>query len=186
MRKHLPLKTEYFDWLTNYNIGKGIEKYTGLCQILYQKEFRWYVHNDDNRCEDGLSLRQAFIDFRRLDESHLEVQYFLKTKCSVLEVLVALAKRINDYTYDLNPRHDNTNKWFFEMLDNLKLTIFKGDHISRIDDVAIDYILETLMDRTYDYNGNGSLFPLKKRARQDMSEVEIWYQLMAYLAENSG
>jgi len=186
MRNTKSIRNDYFDWLLNFNIGGDSRKYISLCTILHQKIFRWFVHNDDNRCEDGIALRYEFINTLGLDENHLEVKYFLAGNCTVLELLVALAKRINDYMYDLNPNHDDTAKWFFEMLTNLRVIKFKGTSLSGMDEVEIDDILENFMDRTYDYYGTGSLFPIEKRPKKDMSTVEIWYQLMEYLNQKYG
>jgi hypothetical protein len=77
------------------------------------------------------------------------------------------------------------------MLTNLGLNVYTddyelGDDFGPVAEAKIDEILEILMDRTYDIYGHGSLFPMKRRPKQDMSEVEIWYQLMLYLDENYG
>jgi hypothetical protein len=182
------LREEYFSWL--YDLVRTTKpSYRKLCRFLDEKKFRWSVPNDDNRCEDGLNLRDEFIEAHNLDESHLEVRYFLKGECTVLEVMVALARRINDLMFDLRRQDDKTPKWFVEMLRNLGIDRFTDvttpdPRLDPISEVQVDQILEILMDRTYDVYGRGSLFPLKRRHPKDMSTVEIWYQLMTYLEEN--
>lgn len=186
MGRTTTLKEDYFSWL--YSLVKDKRRgYEKLCRELHSKKFRWSVHNDDNRCEDGINLRDLFIEERRIDESHLEVRYFLKGECTTLEVLVALARRINDLMYDLNRQEDKTSRWFQEMLQNLGLWQYDDRwDFTPISEAKIDEILEILMDRTYDQSGRGSLFPLKRRHPKDMTQVEIWYQLMLYLDENYG
>lgn len=191
MRRILPLKQEYFDWLC---VQAGTHKrpgYIKLSRQLNQKIFRWSVLNDDNRCQDGIGLREQFIGLKELDESHLEVQHFMKAQCSVLEMLVALARRMNDLMYNLNDHDDRTPKWFMELITNLDLHRFTDHHSpgmrhSPVDEAHIDEVLEVMMERTYDYYGRGGLFPLKRRPPENQTGVEIWYQLMRYLDENYG
>jgi hypothetical protein len=126
-----------------------------------------------------------------IDESHLEVRYFMKGACSVLEVLIALSQRINDMMYDLKDQSNKAPRWFNEMIKNLGLDKFtddssRGERLREMDETKIDDILETLMDRTYDFHGRGGLFPLKRTPRKHQAGVEIWYQMMDYLDENYG
>lgn len=191
-RKILPLKDEYFDWLLNGLLGKKVfSKYEKLCKELHKKKFRWSVSNDDNRCEDGIQLREQFVEMLSLDETHLEVKHFLKGDCTIFELLVALSQRINHLMYDLRDQENHTARWFLEMIRNLNLESYvdsstRSDILDEMDAIKIDDILETFMDRTYAYDGTGGLFPLKRRPLKDQSGVEIWYQLMLYLDENYG
>jgi len=190
MGRKTTLKEDYFSWLCKLAVPRR-PGYLLLCRELHTKKFRWSVHNDDNRCEDGLNLREIFIEEENLDENHLEVRYFLKGECTVFEVLVALAQRINGLMFDLNHQEDHTRKWFLEMLKNLKLDDFSDADLPHLEiepvmEARIDEILEVWMDRTYDFYGSGGLFPLKRRPPKDQTTVEIWYQLMSYLDENYG
>ena len=186
----ITLREEYFSWLYD-QIKLKRPGYRNLCRVLHNKKFRWSVPNDDNRCEDGLDLRDIFFEEKHLDESMVEVAYWLREPCTVFEVMVSLAKRINDLMFDLKRQEDKTSKWFHEMLSNLGLNIYEDGHnlgqeFEPVSEAKIDEILEVLMDRTYDVYGRGSLFPLKRRHPKDMARVEIWYQLMTYLEENYG
>lgn len=184
------LSEEYFSWLYK-QVGNQRRTYVKLCKELYNKKFRWFVPNDDNRCEDGLNLRDQFIEENGIDTEHTEVRYFLKMPCTVLEVLVALAQRFDYQMFDLNNQQDQSSKWFLEMLENLRLSRFtdnwnNDDRFDPVSEAEINEILEILMDRTYGFDGRGGLFPLKKRHKEDQSRVEIWYQMMLYLDENYG
>jgi hypothetical protein len=190
LRKSIPIEGEYFLWLYDHIKSKKHD-YLKLCEILFHTEFKWYVHNDDNRCQDGTNLRDVFFEEKHLDESHLEVRSLLKKRCSVFEVLVALALRMNELMYDLDNQRDQTPKWFHEMLTNLGLNIYVdgfnfGRRFDEMTELRIDDILTTLMDRTYDSYGRGGLFPLKRAPRNHQADVEIWYQMMAYMDENYG
>jgi len=48
----------------------------------------------------------------------------------------------------------------------------------------VEDVTHAVIWRTYNENGNGGLFPLRD-SDQDQRQVEIWYQLSAYLLENS-
>lgn len=184
------LREEYFSWLLGL-VANRKPGYRKLCLFLHEKIFRWSVYNDDNRCEDGRKLRERFIAETHQDESHLEVRYFLKGDCSVLEVLIALAIRMNDLMFDLDHQEDHTSKWFMEMLHNLGIdrftdTISPYDRLDPVSEAKVDDILEIFMDRMYESDGRGGLFPLRRRVHKDQTKVEIWYQLMSWLDENYG
>ena len=190
-RRIIPIKEEYFDWLCAQVGANRPPGYRKLCSQLHQKIFRWKIHNDDNRCYDGQALRDQFVELLHLDESHVEVRYFLKGDCTVLEMLVALAKRIDEQMFDLKSHENRTGKWFLEMITNLRLdgcadSTTRDDRLDPVAEAAVDDVLERFMERTYDFYGRGGLFPLKRRPPEDQTDVEIWYQLMRYLDENYG
>lgn len=190
MTRRPTLREEYFKYL--YNLVRPLPRtYQKLCKELHNKKYRWSVRNDDNRCEDGLHLRETFIEQNNLDEDHLEVRGFLKGDCTLFEMMTALAQRMDYELSDLVQPANRTNKYFFEMLKNLKLDKYTdgqliGERIDPISELEIDEILENLLSRTYGYDGEGSLFPLKLRSPKDMAKVEVWYQMMLYISENYG
>ena len=184
MPKETTINDKYFSWLYQL-IGQQRRPYKKLCKELHKKPYRWTVPNDDNRAEDGLNLRDQFIEENELDIDHLEVRYFLKNACSVFEMLVALSQRINELTFDLNTQQDNSSKWFLELIKNLRLDhLTDGEIFYKYTEEIIDTVLETFLSRTYDSYGRGGLFPMKGSPPRDMSKVEIWYQVMLYLEEN--
>lgn len=198
-RKTATISEEYFSWLYK-RVVRLRPSYIKLCRELHAKKFRWFVHNDDNRCSDGIELRDLFIEENNLDEKHLEIRSFLKADCSVFEVLVALAQRMNDLMYDLNnTQKDRSPQFFYDMVENLGFIRFT-DNYSRFDgkgfpmdtrfdpvtEAEINEALEIFLDRTYGADGRGGLFPLKKRHKLDQSTVEIWYQMMTWMDENYG
>lgn len=188
--KEKKINDEYFSWLY-FKVKKQPRTYLKLSKFLHTIPFRWTVPNDDNRCEDGLNLRQLFVDEQGFDEGHLVIRYFLKAPCTVLEVLIALAARLDFLMCELNDQENHEPRWFREMLENLGLAEYTDNYNSsvRFDEMTeqdIYRIVEVFMDRTYDSSGRGGLFPIKKRAKQDQRKVEIWYQMMLYLSENYG
>jgi len=185
--KEKTLRDEYFLWLYEQVDGR-IRSFRKLSRILHDKKFTWFVKNDDNRLQDGLDLRYRFIEEKNLDETHLEVIALTKGECTVFEMMVALAERMDYLTNDLKEDISKAPKWFGELINNLGFSQFSDMNMPDwdIDENLIERSLDRLINRTYDNYGHGSLFPLKRRPPTDMSKVEIWYQLMLYLDENYG
>ena len=171
------LDESYLTWLysqvASVTTKERTRTYWGLFKQLYTKEFVWFVPNDDNRVEDGRALRNEFLNEKRIAGAPEE---WLSLGCSMLELLVGLARRLSFET-DREPR-----VWFWKLLDNIGL----GDltDASVYNEVDVDAILERVIFRTYAPSGDGGLFPLAKPSR-DQRKVELWYQLCEYVLENN-
>lgn len=173
-----PLDELYLRWLygqvASIRAKNPARTYWSLIQQLYIKEFIWFVPNDDNRVEDGRDLRHEFMSQHPeapLDESWLDLG------CSFLEMLIGLSRRLAFET-EGEPRD-----WFWHMMENLDLRRY-NDLYYKTDLQAedIDDILDTVINRTYQSDGRGGLFPLEE-AEQDQRDVEIWYQSASYVLE---
>lgn len=174
-------RQDYFDWLCNLiRVDDGQDSYWILAKELHHKEFRYIVANDDNRAADGEYLRKEYISGNpRMDINHLNMP------CSVFEMLVALARRMDFELSDLDNR-DRTHKYFWELIDNLGLMEFTDEEYSyRQASLSVDSILEIFLNREYRQDGRGGLFPLKNPSK-DQRKVELWYQMNAYINENYG
>lgn len=174
-----PLDELYFVWLYSQvgsvEIRDPSRTYWSIIKRLYTKEFVWFVPNDDNRSEDGKDLRREFLrEERPILVRQAGKNEWLRMGCSVLEMMVGLSRRLA-FEADREPRD-----WFWEMLDNLKLSSYRDS--DRIPEDRVDEILDRLIFRTYRSDGVGGLFPLDD-PHEDQREVEIWYQLSAYLLE---
>ena len=166
----------YFEWLC-LEVGVG-EDYWTMMGFLFNREFTWSVANDDNRAADGIGLRDRF-----LAESGLGEEAYIYGPCSVLEMMVALAERMEtDIMYDPE-LGDRTAEWFWIMVTNLHLDRFDDGSIDQESGDKIRHILDVLVERSYFMNGTGGLFPLKKPT-VNQRRVEIWYQMNSYLIEN--
>jgi hypothetical protein len=171
----------YFKWLVGL-VSEGGEpgpRYTKLLSALYLKEFTWFVPNDDNRIGDALEIRNMWrssgIDF---------MSKGIDLPCSVLEVLMGLAFRMEGVLYEPS-EGDRTKKWFWMMIRNLALYNYDNQVFSIEPEraaKAVDHILTTFLTRKYEPNGVGGLFPLA-RTKVDQRKVEIWYQMQAFLAQ---
>lgn len=187
---------EYFKWLCRKVdvYQDDISGYWYLMQVLWAKEFGWFVPNDDNRVADGLELRLEFAY-----DHYYDYNLSASDICSVLEMLVALAVRMDDTIIKPGEKVKVGDR-FFELICNLELDKYTDDryldlgnndnsyHLAAMysmvkDSAEIDDILEVLINRQYSKNGKGGLFPLV-RAELDQREIEIWYQMHEYLMEN--
>lgn len=119
---------------------------------------------------DGMELRQEFIQL--VDADPID-EYWFELTCSCLEMFIALSRRLAFIG------GGEARVWFWHILDNLE--IISSDHDSQPGE-EVELVLDTFIQRKFDYNGKGGLFPLK-HPREDQRNVEIWYQLSAYLIE---
>jgi hypothetical protein len=188
----MTLNDLYFVWLEkqiNYDYKHhSMTSYRDLVKKLWGKPFPWTVGNDDNRIEDGLELRYLFLtdenmsrDFGMMNAGKqkpvkdFEIAEFRAQPCSILEVLIALSRRLEF------AEGSEAGWWAWKLLVNLDLHKMK-DPLTPRKASRVDDILETLVWRTYNRNGEGGFFPLAF-AEDDQRKVEIWYQMAAYLAE---
>jgi hypothetical protein len=171
------IKDEYFYWLFHQiEERKNPEMEDFICD-LHSILFYSIIPNDDNRVEDGLQLRNNFIY-----ENPVTTETSLYVTCTVLEMLVALAQRM-DFILGGSVPESCPAKWFWLFINNLKLQKYndKDEDAERKRKVN-KIILKKLIDRKYQPNGIGSLFPLDNPVH-DQREVEIWYQMMDYISE---
>lgn len=163
----------YFDWLISQVSSRHNKNpsrtYTMLLEQLHRKPFEWSVPNDDNRVEDGLELRYEFLNGPVDDHDG----------CTFLEMLLALSRRV------AFEEDGAVGDWFWHLMENLELRQYNDETYSEFDQIYIDHILNRVIDRTYDFDGLGGLFPLKE-AHQDQRKIELWYQMSSYLLEGNG
>ena len=167
------LREEYFEWLRHLIRVRGHDK---LLRRLHETEFRYYIPMDGNRFEDGVNLRYQFAD----EKSHHYrfVSAWIDDRgCSILEMMVALAIRIEDQIMSDSEYGDRTHQWFMSMLKSMGIADMDDDHFNP---AIVDLALSDMMDHNYQKNGAGGLFTLRK-SRKDMRKVEIWCQAMWYL-----
>lgn len=172
------LDEAYLDWLVQQVTSprqrrSTVRTFWKILRQFHEKEFHWFIPNDDNRILDGLELRNEFLALihYRIGE---EDEEWASNGCSVLELLVGLSRRLSE----LDGGEPRT--WFWEMVKNLGLDQF--DDQVPYDWADVDEALSTFIFRQYDRDGTGGLFPLE-HPNGDQRKVEIWYQLNAYLLE---
>ncbi len=141
-----------------------------LEEQLFLKDFTWSIPNDDNRSEDGKALRQEFLEDYTVDTS------WMASPCNVLEMLVSLARRVSFESFG------TPDQWFWKLIENLGFGDLTDEAYTYTTGEYVDVVLDNLLRRTYEPDGRGGLFPLTD-PNQDQRQVEIWYQMAAYLLE---
>lgn len=169
-----PIEEVYFNWLYSKVAAVDIPTpsltYWTLFQTLHSIEFVWLVVGDDNRAEDGLEIRHEFLVQVDAPTNLPE----MSIGCSVLEMLIALARRAAFNTEI--PERD----WFWIFTENLGIADL-CDAKRNVGRKAYDAV-DRFIWRSYSPNGEGGLFPLRN-PREDQRKVEIWYQFHEWIAE---
>lgn len=172
-----PLDERYFSWLYSQVASvktRGLHRtYWSLLRQLHSKEFVWFIPNDDNRVEDGRDLRYEFLEDNDIGDVD---PWWLGLGCSMFELLIGLARRLS-FEAEGEPR-----VWFWHLIEQMDLEQYNDKAYDTRSEQVIDEACDTVIWRTYKRNGEGGLFPLR-RPREDQREVELWYQLNAYLLE---
>lgn len=171
----LPLDERYFHWLYNkvayVRETDPSKTYWGLFYILHTTEFEWFIPNDDNRVEDGKALREEYVQGEDVSE------IWMSEGCSIFEFLIAVARRMG-FQLDLP-----SDIFFWELLINLNLADGFDDSAMTFEKRRyVDDVLTRLVERKYEPNGVGGIFPLMNPPA-DQRRVEVWYQMSAYLME---
>lgn len=170
------ISNEYHEWLCDI-IGRG-DDYKMLTDQLDATRFEWSFERDINRAEDGEELRDEFA--RQTGRSVRRGR-----PCSIFEMLIGVARRMNYAISDPYSHVDRTEECFWELVANLGLTDEEFMDGDQYDPIEVGNILDQFIKRSYERNGSGGIFPLRNSV-EDQRKVEIWYQMNQYLYENYG
>ncbi len=169
------LDDRYLAWLYLQVGGRSVKDpartHWTLLRQLYSTEFVWFVANDDNRAEDGKALRDEFLAQNVIFNADPD---WMNLGCSFLEMLLGLARRLSFEA------EGSSRAWFWHLIKTLGL--LGCTDATPCTEAYVSRVVDEVIWRTYDRNGNGGLFPLKK-ARRDQRKVEIWYQLSEWLLQ---
>lgn len=179
---------DYLAWLTS--IATKAKNYNNLMTCLYFIDFTWFIPHDDNRASDGLALRKKWLseNIDSYDASSKDIIEFAEEPCSLLEMMVALAIRINSSLLEKDICY-----WFSCMLENIGLSTCTDE---RCKSDPVEFRLKVMrtgnriVKRQYSKFGKGGLFPLNPNKKdrkveiRDQRKVEIWYQMSFWLEEN--
>lgn len=167
------LDDQYFQWLIDQVAVPRNKTCYSLLGRMHEFEFVWSVPNDDNRVQDGKDLRYEFFGTSATTHGSLHPD-----KVSFLEVLIGLSRRVA-FTAGGDAR-----QWAWKLIKNLNLhkmcdPILDGK-ASKVDD-----ILNAVVWRRYSPDGTGGFFPVRE-AFVDMTQMELWFQMNAYVNETVG
>lgn len=175
MRIEDKVRSDYFDWMYDMMCnGRFAETitYRHLFEFLHEVEFQYFIPYDENRADDGISLRYKYCVHHNCED----LEYCLSGPCSILEMMVALAIREETIMSDPD-KGDRTAQWFWEMITSLGLSAMTDYNFN---EWLVNDVVTRFLNREYDTDGRGGLFTIRNWNR-DAREAEIWHQLMAYL-----
>jgi hypothetical protein len=195
-------RSDYLAWLCNIagRPSSGVS-YQMLLEYLYTQPFVVLpsMPEDFFRESNGQSLRRAFgkelTDLHQTNDYRNDRQW-LNAPCSMLEMMIALARNIAILTDHSSDEQRVVSFWFWKLAFNLGFEPY-SDELNphgEIDTQKINQIIHTLVYREYDNYGRGSLFPLDNSIggtdRVDFQfgpggyqKLEIWDQMKNYLSE---
>lgn len=166
----------YLDWLksqVNYFIVDS--PHDMLLNRLHDFPFIPVIERDQNRAADGIHLRDEY--FKDFGEDGMVID----TRCSFLEFLIALARRMNYIYADIH--EDRTKDMFWTLIRNLGLEwLTDEEFLMDGGETAVACAVTRINHREIKPNGFYGLFPLQN-PREDQRNVEIWYQMNQYLDE---
>jgi len=168
----MTVKDEYFDWMCEQVNAKDYNK---LLSLLNDEVFYYTLPLDDNRLLDGIELRYAFGDECGVPKTVID-EVFYNDKCSVLEMILGLAMRIENTIMSDWDFGDRTQIWFWMMIKSLGLYEMTD---SEFDVRYCMDVVDTFLKREYDPDGSGGLFHLPN-INEDMRKIDIWFQMCMY------
>lgn len=173
------LQEIYFDWMSNVVMPNTNERYRYryLLEALNASIFHFSIPMDENRMRDGIDLRYRFAYENGYSDEEVSRALNHNRSCSMLEMMVALAIKGDErilYDYETGNRADYIFRVMLESLDLIHMT---NDNFYLH---YVEYRIDCLLNREYDYDGRGGLFTVEN-PRRDMRLVDIWYQMNWYL-----
>lgn len=168
------IRRKYYAWLIDIVCSEEQKRdYSALLASLHSREFTWFVYNDDNRMVDGINLRYEYCESIGVNYDDNEFDF----NCTVLEMMVALAKRCKETIIGDYDSFD-ASTLFWKMIENLGL-IDQTDN--NFDGYGVDDSLNIMLNRQYASDGSGGGLFVVENPRKDLRKVEIWYQMNWYL-----
>lgn len=170
---------EYFLWLCDI-VNADMLRYGELMWYLHDIDFVYCLELDESRAIEGLGLREEWYQQNPYEDWIV----FMDKGCSVLEVLIGLARRIEAALSDVNTG-DRTRVWFWEMVRNLGLKRYTNDVLRNDENAQMEVrmIVNRWLNREFDVDGRGSVFPIDI-PNNDQRELSMIYQMYDYLFDH--
>lgn len=173
------VRNDYFEWMINKITTDCCDSvsYRNLLSTLHHRNFVYHLLSDENRAEDGKKLRWRYAHNVGENKDRDNIHECLAGPCSILEMMVALAIRIEETIMD-DPRYGNrTGQWFWTMIANMGLG---GMYNEVYDHRYVNKIITDFLNREYDADGTGGLFRIGF-GYGDARKKDIWNQMCIYL-----
>lgn len=165
-------KNGYYEWLVGKISSTSINPYSKLLKLLFEKEYRYIFEMDSNRAVEGIEQRNIYIS--DYNESFGDEYYI---NCSVLEMMVALAEKIEIEIATDDIYGDRTSQWFWSMIQSLGLAPYDDKHFHAQQCIRI---IDSMMEHLYLSNGLGGLF-ITDSPNVDMTKLDLWSQANVFI-----
>lgn len=165
----------YYQWLL-YKVctNEQASMYDKLLRYLAGSRFYSDVDRDDNLLEHCRYMREDFAEEANDNGVRVDIP---KGDVTLLEVMINLSIKAEDIMQDLD--EVDYARWFWAMMKNSGLGFYTN---YRYNEGGARTHIKRILDRTYEPNGKGGLFYIPGiDERYDLSEIELWYQLMWYI-----
>lgn len=178
------MREEYFKWLCDFvydkkRMSRGLS-YNKMFSYLFDTPFSYILPMDGNRAEDGIDLRYRYGRENGITDAAVATRLDNRD-CSVLEMMVALALRVEDQIMTNPDIGNRVGQWFWDMIVSMGINMTDN----QFDYDRAKKIMWRFLHRTYKRNGEGGLFTIHDPSK-DMRVTDIWYQMNFYLNENFG
>lgn len=152
-----------------------------ILKHLHAFPFQVILSDDENRVKDALTLRKDWIDECGVKDSDDLLRrhrpFTTPKRATILEVMVALSKKMEDQIMTNTQLGDRTGFWFWSMIESLGIINMTDNNF---DEDKMNKVIHNMISRRYDQDGRGGLFTCP-RIDINMRQVSIWYQAMFYL-----
>lgn len=175
---NINLKELYFKWICSIIFPDELVRnnYINVLNLLYITKFEYILPLDENRKKDGIDLRYHFSYACKIPYDIIQ-NTFDNDNCSVLEMLVALAKRFEDDVMSDYVHGDRTHEWFWIMFNNLGLNMYADSSWNINSYNEVQNILQKFMFRQYNSDGtDGGLF-VYKNPLYNLTTMQLWDQM---------
>ena len=177
------LQYSYFRWMIDEKVKlyDGWSSYFSLCMVLHRIYYWWDIWQDDSRVGDAAELRKEFCALA--DDPNVALEW-MPYEVSVLEVLVALACRLERDNMMDDRYCDRTPLWFWAALKNAGLLKY-DDYTMTKAESENEVIMKVfdILEHRYDANGDGSFYPVKADGK-DARTMTLWAQANNWIVEN--
>lgn len=174
----------YFKWICSiiFPDERIRNNYMNVLHVLNNTTFEYILALDENRQKDGIDLHYHFSYACKIPYDIIQIN-FDDTKCSILEMMTALAKRCEDDIMSDLEHGDRTSEWFWIMFSNLGLNNYNDMSWTINSYYEVKNILRKFMFREYNPDGsNGGLF-ICPNTIYDLRNMQIWDQMGLFMNE---
>lgn len=165
------IENEYYEYLLSFIDGHKYKRYSKLLKYLFNTDFIWEYEMDENRAGDGLEFRNYFEHECHITDARIS------RPCSMLEMMIGLAYRMEKDMMEDVLCGDRTPQWFWTMINSLGLSSLDNRNF---DINVADEIIDIFEHHEYYSNGKGGLFTIDDNP-YDLRDEEIWTQMCWYV-----